>query len=339
MRIAGCRTQYFVVLLLLVSGEQLRAQTRSASTQSTRAQPVADEQIFSGPQVGEKLPPFVVHGVFDGQAGKEIDYISIANGRPVVLIFVHDVNRQSIGLARILATYTNGRAKDGLVTGMILLHHDATEAENMLKRMRHAIGPIKAPAPSSEDPQKSKPPEPIEYATVGISKDGLEGPGSYGLNRNVTLTILVGKDSNVTANFALVQPSLQVDLPKILKSIVDVAGGTVPTLDDMEGMHQGKQRQEVSSDPSRMRPLLAPVIRREATEEQVIVAAEKVEAAAAEDEAIRKEVGRIANTIINAGKLADYGTPKCQEYLTKWAKEYGEPNASPPEDTQPEPQR
>ena len=41
------------------------------------------------------------------------------------------------------------------------------------------------------------------------------------------------------------------------------------------------------------------------------------------DEATRAEVGRIANTIINAGKLKDYGTERAQEYLQKWAKEYG----------------
>ena len=36
--------------------------------------------------------------------------------------------------------------------------------------------------------------------------------------------------------------------------------------------------------------------------------------------------GRIGNTIINAGKLDNYGTAKAQGYLKKWAKEYGEKN-------------
>ena len=57
--------------------------------------------------------------------------------------------------------------------------------------------------------------------------EGKEGPGSYGLNRNVTLTILVGKEGKVTANFALVQPSTQADLPKILEEVAKVAGGPV----------------------------------------------------------------------------------------------------------------
>ncbi len=283
------------------------------------------EAIFSGPQVGEALSPFVVQGVFDAHAGKEMNYVELANGGPIVLIFVHDVNRQSISLARILSTYTNSRAKDGLITGMILLHDDVTEAESLLKRMRHAIGPDKASIASVSDDAKVEPAKSIEYATVGTSKDGREGPGSYGLNRNVTLTILVGNENMVTANYALIQPSLQVDLPKILESVVAVVGGEVPQLEDLEGVPAAMKQRESKGNAPEMRPLLAPLIRRDATDEQVVSAAEKVEAAAANDPAIRKEVGRIANTIIDAGKLEDYGTPKCQEYLKKWAQDFGDP--------------
>jgi hypothetical protein len=279
----------------------------------------------------------VTQGVFGDHAGKDTDYVSVAGARPIVLIFVHDVNRQSVGLARILSTYTNGRTKDGLVTGLILLHDDPTEAESMLKRMQHAIGPVKAsvsPIGDSEKPQKSD----VDYAAVSISKDGREGPGSYGLNRNVTLTVLVGKDNKVTANYALVQPSLQVDLPKILESIVAVAGGTVPKLEELEGMPK-MQRSGVANEALNLRPLLSPVIRKDASDDDVVAAAKKVEEAAAKDEAVRKEVGRIANTIINAGKLGDYGTAKCQEYLSKWATEFGDPNQTKQKNDQPERKR
>jgi hypothetical protein len=43
----------------------------------------------------------------------------------------------------------------------------------------------------------------------------------------------------------------------------------------------------------------------------------------AKDPAAKADVGAIANRIIDAGKLADYGTPTAQEYLKKWAREYG----------------
>ena len=69
--------------------------------------------------------------------------------------------------------------------------------------------------------------------------------------------------------------------------------------------------------------MLAPLIQRDASVEDVDKAAKAVEARAADDQAVRAEVGRIANTIINADKLENYGTAKAQEYLKKWAKEYG----------------
>jgi len=262
----------------------------------------ADDPVFSGPQVGEKLAPLKVRGVFDQEAGKEFDFVAQADGKPIVLIFVHDVNRQSISMTRILSQYTVGRAKDGLATGIVWLDDDATEAENTLKRIRHALTP---------------------RAPIGISVDGREGPGSYGLNRNVMLTILVGKEGKVTGNFALVQPSLQVDLPKILQSVVAVAGGTAPKLDELEGMREMMRNKPAADQPPNLRPLLVPVIRRDAPAEAVDKAAKALEEFVATDEAARKEVGRIANTIIDAGKLEDYGTPRAQEYLRKWAKAYG----------------
>jgi hypothetical protein len=286
----------------------------------------AADEVFSGPQVDEKLPAFKVRGVLDDNAGKEIDFVTQAGDKPIVLIFVHDVNRQSISVVRVLSSYTVSRAKDGLATGVVWLDADPTEAENTLQRMKHALTP-KAP--------------------TGISLDGREGPGSYGLNRNVQLTVLVAKGGKVTANFALVQPSLQVDMPKMLEAIVKVAGGKVPKLEEIEGMPAmtrpaaGAPQQ----DPN-LRGLISPVIRREAKPEDVDEAAKKLEEYVAKNEATKKEVGRIANTIINAGKLKDYGTPPAQQYLKKWAKEYGgevnpqrQPEAEPKRESKPEPER
>jgi hypothetical protein len=262
----------------------------------------AHEPVFSGPQVGEGLPTFRVRGVFGSDAGKEIDFVAKAKGAPIVLIFVHDLNRPSIAMTRILSLYTHGRAKDGLHTGVVWLDDDISNAENDLQRIRHALT-IEAP--------------------TGISVDGREGPGSYGLNRQVTLTILVGNRGKVTANHALVQPSLQADLPKILESVVAVVGGTVPKLEDLEGMKGMEAARSMPSSAPDMRALLGPLIRKTASEQEVDTAAETIEAQIKKDEAVKKEIGRISSTIVNAGKLKDYGTPKAQEYLAKWAKQYG----------------
>ena len=264
----------------------------------------ADEPI-SGPQVGEKLPPFKVRGVLDPHAGKDLDFIEMAKEKPVVLIFVHDVNRQSIGMVRVLTGYTKARAKDGLTTGVVWLSDDATEAENTVKKVQHAL---------------------TGGVPVGVSPDGREGPGKYGLNRKVALTILVGNKNKVTANFALVQPSLQADLPKILDAVVKEVGGKAPKLEELEGMPKVKDAPK--QDPN-LRGLLAPVIKKDATAEEVEKAAKAVEEYLAKNAATKAEVGQICNRIIDAGKLTDYGTPKAHEYLKKWAEEYGAKKEEP----------
>ena len=71
------------------------------------------------------------------------------------------------------------------------------------------------------------------------------------------------------ANYALVQPSIQADAPKIAKSIVDVlGGGKVPTLAELGARGY--------SDPKLDR-LLRRMIQKEATAEQVKQIAAEVE--------------------------------------------------------------
>lgn len=326
----------------------------AAKATSNEQKEVASEQIFSGPQAGEPISAFSVRGVFDEWAGKEMDFVKSAAGKPIVLIFVHDLNRQSIAFTRILSNYTLGRSDEGLHTGIVWLSDDMTEAESTLKRIRHALSnqpqenPNRQIQPNSNQPSSSQPAEKSRDdkrageqqssksqaslssiaskipSVVGISPDGREGPGSYGLNRNVTLTILVAKDNKVIANFALVQPSLQVDMPKVLEGVVKAAGGKLPKLEELDGMPamaRGEAKPN-GSEPPNLRPLIAPLIKLGATDQAVDQAAAAIEKQAAEDPATRKEVARIANTIINAGKLENYGTPHAQQYLQKWAREF-----------------
>jgi len=173
---------------------------------------------------------------------------------------------------------------------------------------------------------------------LGISDEGREGPGAYGLNRNVTLTVLVGKDNKVTANFALVQPSAQADGPKIAKAIVDVlGGGPVPSLAELGLVRNRGDAKGRMQDP-KMESLLRAVIQKTATEEEVKAAAEALEAYLKKNEKARKRVGEITTNIIKAGKLENYGTPAAQEMLTKWSQEFGPtgtPESKPKADRKP----
>lgn len=169
------------------------------------------EEVFSGPQKGEKLSGFTL--TISGEEEKELDIVKDAAGQPTLIVFVHAVTRPSVGMARVLGDYAATRKKDGLHSGVVFLTADATDTKAWIKR---ASGALPKDVP------------------LGIAEGGQEGPGAYGLNRNVTMTILVAKEGKVTANFALVQPSLQADGPKILKEIVEVlGGGKVPSIEEL----------------------------------------------------------------------------------------------------------
>jgi hypothetical protein len=266
----------------------------------------AEDAVFSGPQIGEKLPGFEFRGVYDDQAGEPLDVVTQAGLKPVILVFVHETTRPGLGLTRVVLDYAAKRQNDGLHAAVVFLTDDATATESWMR------------IPSVR--QSALP----QGVASGIYPEGKEGPGAYGLNRNVSLTVLVAKDNRVTANFALVQPSVQADGPKIFQAIVDVlGGGDVPDVAQFSGQDRGARMVRPEQDPN-LRPLLTRVIRRDATAEQVDEAAKAVEAYADKNADARKEIGRIGRRIIDAGKLADYGTPTAQKYLEKWAKEYAE---------------
>ena len=60
-------------------------------------------------------------------------------------------------------------------------------------------------------------------SVIAIAAGGRNGPGSYGLNRNIAQTILVAKDGKVTWNFVSEQGLLFAD-PHILGAVAEAVG-------------------------------------------------------------------------------------------------------------------
>lgn len=174
--------------------------------------------VFSGPQVGEKLPPLDVVDAFDA-TGKAYDIIAQAGGKPSILIFIHDLlanksDEPSLGLAYVLSHYAAEREDTGLVRCVVYLTDDVTEMRAFLTKVRRAL-------PKQDTP-------------LTISPEGLEGPGSWGLNRNIRMTVVISLKNKVVANFALQQPSVRADAPRILAKLVEVIGGEVPSLGELD---------------------------------------------------------------------------------------------------------
>lgn len=281
------------------------------SAQSSRA----DDPVFSGPQAGEKLPPFEFKGVLGDVAGKKIDLVKRAEKKSVALIFVHARTRPAFGLTNLVMKFAATRSKAGLESGVVFLTDDATSMESWLRKV-----------------EKHFP----KGVTYGLSLDGAEGPGAYGLNRNVTLTVLVGKEGKAAANFALVQPSIQADGPKILKAIVDVSGGgKVPSVEELAGpRYRGQNsrdkpgadkpdtRKPARQNDAKLTSLLRSLINKQASKDGVKKAASEIEKYIEKNEAARKELARIAGTVVNSGKLSNYGTTAAQEKLKEWEKKF-----------------
>lgn len=254
----------------------------------------ADEKVFSGPQAGEKLPALKVTGIFGEDAGKNSDYTKRADGKPTVLIFMHKLTRPGAAVERMIMTFCGKKKRDKFFAGVVYLSDDVTAATQRLKRAQRALVPNK-------------------NMYFGVSADGAEGPGAYGLNRKMTLTILVADKGKVTANFALVQPGPQTDVLKVLKAVVKITGDKMPTLASL-GVRG-------SQDPN-LRGYLGPIIQKDATAKEVDAAVEKLEAYLKKYPRSRAQVGDIARRIVNSGKLDNYGTKHAQEHIKRWAKEF-----------------
>ena len=277
-----------------------------------------DDPVFSGPQVGEKLPPFKIQNVL-AESAQDVDLISQAKGKPVLIVFIHKRTRPAFGLTNALMNYALTRKKAGLTSGVAFLTTDATETGNWIKRIRNYFP---------------------KGATYGISPDGLEGPGAYGLNRDVALTILMGKDSKTTANFALVQPGMEADGPKIAKALASLLGDEKPV--DLAKFSRGrmtdtaKRKRPAANNRGQQLPeaigsKLRAVISKDNSPEDVDKAAKALEKALAKDEKSARQVGVITNRIIDAGVLERYGTERARDYLKKWAKEFA-PKKTPATD-------
>jgi hypothetical protein len=146
-----------------------------------------------------------VLGISGATSQSERDPVAENKGGPIALVFLHALERSLVPLLRVTDEYGALR-KDHLKTEVIFLGADRISAE---QRMKAAVNSLKL------------------KANVGLSLDGSEGPGNYGLNKECMMTIVIAKDDKVTANFALVQPGI-ADAPKVIEALARVSGDQNP---------------------------------------------------------------------------------------------------------------
>ncbi len=211
----------------------------------------------------------------------------------------------------MLTRYASDRKKDSdgkekLVARIIWLKDDKSKAREYLTRARKSLA---ATVP------------------IGISVDGAEGPGAYGLNRNVTLTILVGVKGRVTANFALIQPN-DTDAPKILAEVAAVIDEKAPTREDLAkyGRSYGKagdMRAQMARTDEKLRRLVNRLRPEDLTDEKAEEFIAEIEKYIGRDREKRRDLGIIARVVSARKDFASIGTAAARKKIEEWAKKYG----------------
>ncbi|MHC4996068.1 MAG: hypothetical protein ACYTGQ_13565 [Planctomycetota bacterium] len=293
-----------------------------------------DEAVFSGPQPGEKITGFTALGVYDKAAGKKIDFIKQGHGKPLLLVFVHKLSRPGHALTTAVTNCFHNLKRDDLQILVVHLAADHLAQRDYLTRARQSL---KYQAP------------------VAVSLDGEEGPGAYGLNRNVSYTFIIAKDDKVTANFALVQPSL-TEAAKIAKPMAEALGIKPPTQEQLQAlggrylpqsrsrmqpqrnanpnMQRGRGDARPSARPAPdapqrgtqpqrqadpLRDAVRALVSNSASPEEVETAAKKVEQMIKDKKGMQNQLGTMSGMILERGM----GTPAAQRHIKKWNEKYG----------------
>jgi len=253
------------------------------------------EKVFSGPQPGEKLSAFKVLSVAGPAAGKEVELIGHIKGGPTLLVFVHEVTRPAMQLFRPIDLYGSKLAQDGLATHFVWLTPDKAKTEQFLSNAKKSLS-LKSP--------------------ISISLDGQEGPGNYGLNRKVAVTILVAKDNKVVANFAIIQPN-ETDAPKVVEAIAKLMGKkNVPTLDELSKELGGpKKRPDPKGKSLELQKLMRRMIQMTNDEATVKQVADEMVKWAGSDAKKQTELRDYCRMVVRLG----YGTEAAQRMLKKLA--------------------
>lgn len=254
---------------------------------------------YSGPQVGEPLPDFSLLSLTTDSADPLL--LPKSPQRPQLVVFAHEITRPAMALIRTLNAFRAANS-DRLDAALVVLTEDLTKTREWAQLASRAL--------------------PTEFV-LATSAEGREGPGALGLNRKMTLTILIVRDQIVTANFALVQPSDQADALKICQAWAQAAGLPEPdekAITQLRGP-QSEMRRD-SSDEVNLRPLLGPVIRKTSSADEIDLAAQKVEVEAAANAAFRKRLAQACQAIVDNGKLENYGNETSQKWLKQWAEKY-----------------
>lgn len=195
----------------------------SFADESPRTSDATQERIYSGLQPGERTMPFTVLHIQDDEA-HELELFKNTDKGITLICFVHRLSnddRVLFGLG--LVDFYAAQHQD-LTSHFVLLSDDRDKITTMLRGWKRGSFFTKT--------------------LVSLSVDGAEGPGYYGLNRDVAVTVLVVKGNKVVDNLVFNAPNDR-DLETIMGSVATALGKTKPTLATVQKqLRAERQRQQ-----------------------------------------------------------------------------------------------
>ena len=230
-----------------MDGKQYKDKSHIEVKDPTLFEQSEENKIFSGPQPGERLPPLTVAGIGGRIDGTTFDITTKADGKPLVL-FLQDTNGVGVkGLVNVFGlllqidafqkrdskTRSGEKSNEGLQIGVVFL------ADNLDTLPEWARDMLRKEIPNE--------------VLTGISPDGREGPGSYGLNRNVAQTVIIAKDGKVLHNFAFTQPMLYAD-PHVLGAIAQAIGEEPASVAKWLNEEKAAESERMQRDRRKMEP-------------------------------------------------------------------------------------
>jgi hypothetical protein len=194
----------------------------SFGAESPRTADETQKQVYSGLQPGETTNPFTVLRVTDDKL-KELEIVKNADEGITLICFVHRLSNDDrilfgLGLVDFYAArYQNLRSH------FVLLSDERDKIEKMLLNWNRSSL--------------------FKKSLVSLSVDGAEGPGYYGLNRNVAMTVLVVKGNRVLDNLVLNAPNYR-DLESIMVLVANALEKPKPKLAKVQQeLREERQRQ------------------------------------------------------------------------------------------------
>ena len=142
-----------------------------------------EKTIYSGPQPGEKVPSLIAVNLRGESAGQEFDPVELAGDKLHLMFFVS----KSRTFGRFLGQLSKQlqsiekNSKQPWAMSVIVCTDDANEAEKSFSVLDRRYP---------------------KNLVVGLCKDGSAGPPAYGLDKNLTATVIVVKNGKVAHNFA-----------------------------------------------------------------------------------------------------------------------------------------